>query len=323
MDKPDRARVMGQSTAWLCVAEMGVGAWAHSLHLPLTGQVLSLNQNHVLIRCGQRLCSGTRVAVDLWWVSVMCAILKSLAPAGKKLTPMLAISCQGALLALGVALLGTNVAGFVMGAVLASTWAFIQPLLLAWVFFGAEWKSVGELLLAKFAELPKFWTSISIEWVGIWIGGWMLFKAIVAAALAYKAARGAGSDQSFLETPPAPRIPSSGLKIDDARTSRRGSLAAWGALKDLGSSKMFWISLALTAVFFVWVEAPFNQWIWLALRPAAIAFVLFFLFRAFPWEATLLKMRGGPLDVQARAFEQALAYLRRWEQRREDSKNAP
>ena len=70
-------------------------------------------------------------------ISFITAVMKSLSPAGK-LGPMMSISSQGLLYSLGVFVGGVGTTGKVIGMILLSLWAFIQPFISYFLMYGAE-----------------------------------------------------------------------------------------------------------------------------------------------------------------------------------------
>lgn len=164
--------------AVLSLTEMGLGSLLHSLHVPLAGHALSLNQGAILTFALKRAENRRKAVEGSAAISLAAAGMKALSPAGKRLTPMLGISVQGFLYALGTALGGRNLAGAVLGMALLSVWAFAQPVLLAWIIFGKElFYSVFDLWqgLAEKIGLP-------VE-TGIWV---------LAAVVALKVLAGVG-----------------------------------------------------------------------------------------------------------------------------------
>src|SRR5690606_26328753 len=117
---------IGKKAALLSSIEIGLGSILHGLRLPLAGHLLSLNQGFILTRATLEIEDSKSPAL----ISATSAILKSLSPAGKKLTPMLALSVQGQLFNLGPLLLGNNPVGRSLGMILLCIWGFIQPLAL-------------------------------------------------------------------------------------------------------------------------------------------------------------------------------------------------
>src|SRR5688572_22233186 len=131
------ALFVGRHAALLTVVEVGLGSLLHGLRIPLSGQILSCNQGFLLCRAVKEAGPDERSRFLPATISNVAALLKSLSPAGKKLTPMLAISSQGLLFSLGCILLGPNFLGCLLGISLLSLWAFAQPILIAYVLFGS------------------------------------------------------------------------------------------------------------------------------------------------------------------------------------------
>lgn len=98
--------------------EIGLGSILHSLHLPLSGQFLSLNQIFLLSLA----CKKCRSRWSGLKISIYAAIMKIGLAQGKRITPMIAIGMQGWLFSLG------GIINTYLGASLSSLWAFLQPL---------------------------------------------------------------------------------------------------------------------------------------------------------------------------------------------------
>lgn len=117
---------------YLASVELMLGAVLHAARIPLTGYILSLHQAFCLARAMRH---ETKLFTPMT-ISATVAILKTLAPTGKKITPMIAIMAQGFLFNMGTLCFGNNIAGHLLGAVLLCLWGFIQPLLFATLIFG-------------------------------------------------------------------------------------------------------------------------------------------------------------------------------------------
>ena len=118
----------------LSIVELCLGSILHTLHIPLRGHLLSLNQCFILNRAViQQNCSSKFIPLS---ISNTAALMKSLSPSGKKITPMLAISLQGLLFNIGTLTCGRNIIGRSIGTILLSLWPFIQPTLIYLLVFG-------------------------------------------------------------------------------------------------------------------------------------------------------------------------------------------
>lgn len=168
---------IGRYAAIQSIAEIGLGSVVHSLHLPLGGHLLSLNQGFILTLAGRRVTGGRAEGMSrTTGIATVAAVLKSLSPAGKKLTPMLAISVQGFLYALGLGLLGLNTLGASLGMILLSLWGFLQPSIVGYLVFGK----------ALFLGIAELWrsTADTLGWrpeLGLWV---LLGVVGIKAALA-------------------------------------------------------------------------------------------------------------------------------------------
>ncbi|NUM88616.1 MAG: hypothetical protein HUU37_05385 [Bdellovibrionales bacterium] len=150
--------------AVLSLTEVGLGSMLHSFHVPLAGHALSLNQGAILTFALKRAPSWRHAVEGSAAISMAAAGMKTFSPAGKRLTPMLGITVQGLLYALGVSLGGRGLAGVLLGMALLSVWAFAQSVLLAWIIFGKElFLSIRDLWLNVAEKL-----GVPTEW-GVWL----------------------------------------------------------------------------------------------------------------------------------------------------------
>jgi hypothetical protein len=166
---------LSKSCAFLALTEIGLGGFLHNFKIPFTGHFLSLNQIFILSRATMQSKNRSAGAE----ISGVVAVLKTLSPIGKKLTPMLAISMQGVLFSLGTLVFGVNVIGLIVGAILSSFWAFIQPLLLLYIFYGAEAVNIFEFY---WREIKKV---VSIDSAFVWnvLYAIIIFKILIGVVL--------------------------------------------------------------------------------------------------------------------------------------------
>lgn len=115
----------------LSASELTLGSYLHALRVPLTGQLMSLNQ------CFWLNVSKVWSPIDSpFKISVHVAGLKMMNPVGKKLTPMLAICTQGFLFESGNFLFGSNLLGRMIGSILMCLWPIFQGLLMYVLLLG-------------------------------------------------------------------------------------------------------------------------------------------------------------------------------------------
>lgn len=116
--------------------ECTAGALFHSLHIPLTGQWLSLLQIGVLSLASR--FEGGKCPAFAVNASSYAMVIKAAVSPGKKLTPMIAIFMQGALYNAPFFLWGSSVFSRIIGASLASLWGVFQPFATLWIIFGGD-----------------------------------------------------------------------------------------------------------------------------------------------------------------------------------------
>lgn len=279
------------------VAEVGIGAALHALKVPMTGHLLSINQGAILTFAVREQGDRRSAMATAAGVASVASILKSLAPVGKRLTPMLAICIQGWLYSLGLAVAGVGPWGVALGMSLLALWAFAQPLILAYLFFGATFFSGIEKLWTELAQL----LSIPYE-SGVWIlAGVAGLKCLIASALGVWILKSGAALEARYQS----RLDS--LKSIKAMKARKsGDIApAWrGGLKDL-LTPWFVLGLTLSIGFLILSgdTQPSRIWVY-AIRAVAVGWLFFWALRALPAEWITRGLKRFP---QVRA---ALAHLK-------------
>lgn len=289
----DRVQLVGKYAASLALVEVALGSLLHSFRVPLSGTFLSLNQGLFLSRAAieaKHLPGAKRLP---YLVSNVTAVLKSLAPAGKKLGPMLSLSMQGLLFTAGVQSFGINFAGLAAGMALLSLWTFLQPVITYYLFFGSELIAAFHYLFEK--TLPYHGLALrDLAWI---LAGAVLLKVAAAVGLAafvWKKGGDVRLQERLLEF--ARR---SGVKPLE---KKKGS-PFWLALKDL-FHPLFLISFAATALFLFYSQRGENAWI--LLRPLAVGFLFFYFSRTLRFRAMLERLRGTRWEGFARSCERAV-----------------
>lgn len=264
---------VSQHAAFLAVIEIGLGSIVHGFKIPFGGQALSVNQGMVLTHAAKSVRS--KVLSSMLIISTIVAVLKSLSPAGNKLGPMLSICMQGFLYTIGLSVFGINVLGVAVGMALLSLWAFIQPFVTLYIFFGHGLIEAIEFYIVKMTR------SLGLSADHFFYGLLVIIsvKVVIAVFAGVMTFRRTKSEQFSLK-----RLPSvSNSFFAGLSKERKSSLKEVFklSLKDL-TRPFFLISFVLMVVFFSFSQSDWSQTIWLSLRPLAIAFVFFFLCRA-PW----------------------------------------
>ena len=256
------------------LVEVGLGSFLHAFHIPFSGHALSLNQGLILTQACQKTNSRKEAMIAANGISIITAVLKSLSPIGKRLTPMLAISMQGFLFSIGIFIFGNNILGIILGISLLSLWSFCQPLLFAYLFFGEKlFIAIEKLWLdiaAKLSLPPEYGLNILLIFVSF-----KLLLAFIVALIGWKYPTWI-TEKYFTKI----------MKYKDFTTksirNKKPQSATSGALKDLLNPWMI-LSLALTITFMMLTEkSDYFQVFIYALRVIAIAYLVFFILRAFP-----------------------------------------
>ena len=131
----DQDKLIAIHTAGLSIVEVTIGSLFHTFHIPMTGQILNLIQ----IGFMTSLTIESRDIHTPIYLSTSTAVLKSLSPAGKKLTPMIAITCQGFLYTLGLYLLYPfKKLRIHLASALSSLWPIMQPLAVYYFLFSGD-----------------------------------------------------------------------------------------------------------------------------------------------------------------------------------------
>ncbi len=301
--------LVGQNAAFLSAIEVGLGSLLHGLRVPFSGHFLSLNQAFILSRStlrAKKLKNIRRVRQMPFAISNIAAVLKSLSPAGKKLGPMLAISAQGFLFSLGTMLFGTHYLGIFIGCILLSLWAFLQPVLVYFLIFGKTILDVGEYYYEKLQEVFTFDAKDLFLILSVVVSIKLLLSLFVAFAAFYL------SDQT-VEKYQTKMVASGQLKrkklFSQPQTALSLSQKAILALKDL-LNPLFLISFSLTAIFFIYSEAPVGNTIWILLRPLAIGFLIFFAVRILPFDRIFSWLDKTQFQGFSKAFKGAVQTLK-------------
>ncbi len=283
--------VVGRYAAALTATEIGLGSFLHSMHIPFSGNFLSLNQGFLLARGVWRHQDRGGVRTLPARISGISAVLKSLSPAGKRLTPMLAIAAQGFWFSTGTILFGPNLLGVLFGMTLLCVWPFVQPLLIYYLLFGNTLLDAFQYCLLQVQRHVSITESHVLRgFVAI-----VTIKIVLGAIVAVLSRTLADSTEARMDNFLRRRIP--GMRLRTWHDCPNASIAARGALREL-LNPLFVFSFAVTLFFFINAELPQSKSIWILLRPLAIGFLSFFLVRLIPnrffppsFQATLTQLK--------------------------------
>ena len=296
----NRSDYLGKQAGMLSLIEIGLGSFLHGLKIPFSGMFLSLNQGFFLTRTSQNipLIKGKRTDPAL--LSNITAVLKSLSPAGKKLTPMLAISMQGMLYTTGLFILGNNFLGRLFGMVLLCLWSFIQPLGLYMLLFGEKFPFMINYFLKKLQKvLPVTHENLLYILFGV-----VLFKVTLGLIVVFLS--------HILSKEKFTRYEEKMLRLGSANKMRKHKTGeAWKlALKDL-THPLFLFSLGLTFVFFFYSKSSKSEMIWYLLRPIALGYIFFYFSRKINFDSLSEKISKGPFPAFGKGLKKAVEFLRK------------
>lgn len=250
----------------LSLIEVFLGTFLHTFKIPFAGHFLSLNQGLYLTRMTEDHQSRMNVAKNCLEVSVVAAMMKTLAPSVKKLGPMISITTQGFLYSLGQLFFGTKLIGQLVSMILLSLWAFVQPLITYYIMYGSDL----ERALIYFAEKIQSGLSIPEEFF------WGFFIALILVKLSFamtvpfivKRLEGSILDrfENFLKS--FSRVKKETVFHHPLR----------GAMLDLLRPSVIF-SIVMMGVFFSFNGLDSALIVWKLSRAISIAFLLFFLAR--------------------------------------------
>lgn len=290
--------VISKYAVVLSLVEVGFGSLLHAFKIPLSGQVLSLNQGFLLSRA--TLESQVRTAANS--ISAIAALLKSLSPAGKKLTPMLAISMQGLLFALGTSIFGVNVIGLIVGMTLLCLWAFVQPILIYLLLYGKTIVDVANYFLEQLQTVMN----IDLNAVLWGVLALVVLKVIIGFVIIFAAVKLPDKKiQSYLEQ--LEKLGRNKLLKSKSLGVQRSPLLL--ALCDL-LTPSFIISLLLTATFFFVTRQETTEIVWGLLRPVAFGFIIFYLIRILPFETLVGRLKNTRLSQFAESALRAISAIK-------------
>lgn len=282
MNQPEEStkeftRKIGKFAATLSLTEIGLGSLLHGLSLPFAGQFLSINQIAIMSRASFQTHSKTAALK----ISLISSILKSLSPAGKKLTPMLAILSQGFLYSLALSVFGLNYVGVFFATALSSSWAFLQPVLLIYVLFGKAFLEVLKYFTKDFSFIKNI-DPMMILWLVL---ATFLIKFGMAFIISVKLIRMPEEEFLHLQEKLTVNVKPKNKKVYQSQLLN--------ALMDL-CQPLFLFSFLLTAVFLFQSQGTNVQFIWMLLRPLAVGLLLFYVIRVYPVEnlAGYLEKKG-------------------------------
>lgn len=299
-----KPEMIGLWAGTLAVTEVGLGSAMHALHLPLAGTMLSLNQAAFLTRAIRSQKQDPAVRSLAFEISAVTAILKSFAPVGKRLTPMLAITAQGALFTTSIYIFGANLLGVILGAVLLATWGVLQPLALAGFLFWALSDGDQETIIKAWSKLTAELPFINADHIGMAVAGFLAVKCLAAAAISMATWKLPHNNKSNWFTKWVHRLSDSASNKRLTLQASEGSSPLIQAIRDLRQPIVI-LSVILLVSLALLVESNLATAAWIGLRALAVAYITYVLLRIIPWE-TLLSGKS----TSQRALRAAISHMR-------------
>jgi len=299
-----KTEIIGDYAATLSLIEVALGSFLHAFRIPFAGTFLSLNQGFLLCRAVLSSRDLDQPKMVPYHVSNVAAVLKSLASAGKKLGPMLSLSMQGFLFSLGPWLFGARLIGLAVGMVLLSLWAFLQPLVTYYLFFGRQLFEAVAYLLEK--TLP--YVGLDARRLAWLFAGLVALKCSAALVLAVLAWRTQG--RALFQDRLVAFAREKGIRPLEAKPGAASASTFLLAFRDL-FRPLFLASLATTGGFLYFSQGEGAEILWILMRPIAIGFLFFYFSRTLTLDRWLLRTRGGRFESFGLACQAALEKVRK------------
>ncbi len=255
--------------AILATNEIILGSILQGLRVPFGGQTMSLIQITFMSIVSLKANSYSQAIRNPFYIASSSSLLKTISPAGNKLGPMLSIWMQGLLFCIGVIFFGHNFFGRLAGSTLSALWAFIQPVLTLYIFFGTSLIEGLQFYSQKISKIIEFETH-SILYILIAAVFIKLILAIVAGSLIpafYHEKILSRSSVLFYKNK---------AKVNNIlnQRSQQSQSTYKLALMDL-CKPVYLFSFVLGITFFCFSASNYAQVIWLSLRPLAVAYLFF------------------------------------------------
>lgn len=161
--------------------EVVAGSILHNLAIPMVaGTILSV-LGVIIMVTGARIFGGKGI---FWRSALICAALKTVSPSPVILTPMLGITIEGVLMETGVILLGSNIAGYLLGGGLAVLSVLLFKLARIVMIYGTDIIAAYKSIFNQYFENDSISSNGHIVLVWVIITVFFIF-GLVAAAIGY------------------------------------------------------------------------------------------------------------------------------------------
>lgn len=240
-----KASIIG--TIW-AASEIVLGSFLHNLRIPFSSTILSAIGLVVLISASYKWNEKGL----FWRAGLICALMKTMSPSAVIFGPMIAIFSQAMLLEISTRLLGRNVAGFVIGAMLATSWNLFQKIMNFIIFYGFNIVNVYTDLL-KYAQ-KQLQLRIDLVWSPI------LVLALIYCTMGIIAAIVGIRVGKKLVSQPAENIP---VKGKPAEFFLKPKVQQF-------NHSITWLLVDIVLIITAFILLNFGKWMWWGTGIAAI-----------------------------------------------------
>jgi hypothetical protein len=281
-----RTDLQTQTATHLSAIELGLGSALHAFKIPFAGHFLSLNQGFFLSYAIRILSSTTvetrfQLSKITFEISILTALLKSLSPAGQKWGPMLSISMQGILYSLGILICGANIIGALVGIYLLSCWAFIQPFITLLISFGfSEMQKIIGFYIERLEKDYHVSNQNLLNIILIVFTIKMTFATILTFLAFYLKSNRIKLLQEKMRA-------QNKLKLNTESFDQKSIHKK--VLSDI-TKPLFLFSFLMAYVFLFITEDTVVSFLWKALRPLAMAILVFYFLRSKYCYGLILKV---------------------------------
>lgn len=240
-----KASIIG--TIW-AASEIVLGSFLHNLRIPFSSTILSAIGLVVLISASYKWNEKGL----FWRAGLICALMKTMSPSAVIFGPMIAIFSQAMLLEISTRLLGRNVAGFVIGAMLATSWNLFQKIMNFIIFYGFNIVNVYTDLL-KYAQ-KQLQLRIDLVWSPILVLALIYCTmGIIAAVIGIRVGK-------KLVSQPAENIP---VKGKTAEFFLKPKVQQF-------NHSITWLFVDIVLIITAFILLNFGKWMWWGTGIAAI-----------------------------------------------------
>ncbi len=151
MNNPAATINLSLSPKWIKAAAIGsiwaaieivAGSFLHNLRIPFSGTMLAMAAVYILVAFAMQWKEpGIIIRAGL-----IAAVMKSISPSAVILGPMVGIIMEAVILEAILFLIGRNLPGFIIGGMLAVSWALMQKILSLLILYGFDLVKIAEAL---------------------------------------------------------------------------------------------------------------------------------------------------------------------------------